>query len=146
MQKLSQTSDKLATLLMEVSRMLHKRISTMVKDDKVNPLQLHALVLIKENEGLTMKEFADHLHVTSPSATSFAERLVKLRWVRRVSDAKNRKLVRLTVTPYGNKIIATKLSEHTLAVRQSFSLLSTDDQRELVRILEHLQKALLTHS
>jgi len=146
MSKISPTTDRLASLLMEVSRLLHKKMSCMTRDDKINPLQLHALVLIKEHEGMTMKQFADFLHITSPSATSFIERLVKLKWVKRAKDDSNRKLVRLQVTPFGNTIISTKLSEHTLAMRQSFSLLPQEDQKELVRILGHLQKALLTHS
>src|SRR5438874_2022493 len=63
----------------------------------MNFLQMHALLLISDREGLTMKQLAESLHVSSPSATSLANRLVKMQWIGRMHDEKNRKLVRLWV-------------------------------------------------
>ncbi|MSR86879.1 MarR family transcriptional regulator, partial [Candidatus Peribacteria bacterium] len=64
-----------------------------------NLLHIHSLFLISEQEGLTMKEIAKSLHITSPSATSLVNRLVDMKWVGREHDTENRKLVRLRLTP-----------------------------------------------
>lgn len=136
--------DQLPPLLMEMARMMRKKL-IFDSETKFNPLQFHALMVIRERDGITMKEFADALHVTSPSATSFADRLVKLKWARRRQDPKNRKLVRLELTPAGETMIASAMTHHATVMRDLFSRLSDKDQRELVRILHHLHSS-FSHS
>lgn len=137
--------DTLSPLLMEVARMMRKKL-IFDSEARFNPLQFHALMVIREREGITMKEFADALHVTSPSATSFADRLVRLKWVKRRQDAKNRKLVRLELTPAGGAMINAAMAHHSAVMRDMFSRLPEKDQRELVRILHHLHSSFLSHS
>lgn len=137
--------DRIITLWMQITRLLHQRMVSLRKGkgpSALNPMQIHALIIIKEHDGLTMKEFAQFLHVTSPSATSFANRLVRLKWIKRVSDKTNRKLVRLRLTDTGGKIISGKMKEHTSAMRELFALLSADDQNEFIRILANLHTSL----
>src|SRR5665213_2676417 len=106
--------DRIITLWMQITRLLHQRMVLLKKEKKsmLNPMQMHALIVIKEHEGLTMKELAQFLRITSPSATSFVNRLVRLKWVKRVSDLTNRKLVRLKLTDSGAKMIAIRMKEH----------------------------------
>lgn len=126
---------------MEITRLLRQH-ATCATQSKMNPMQMHALMIIREHAGLTMKEFAQLLHITSPSATSFVNRLVKLRWAKRSSDPVNRKLVRLRVTEEGVKVVTIRMKEHAQMMREVFSLLSIADQRSFARILGNLQKAL----
>lgn len=130
-------SDRIITLSHTFHRLLRSHMVDFRKLG-VNPLQLHAMVIILENDGLTMREFADHLHITSPSATSFIDRLVKLTWVVRKTDPANRKLVRLSVTASGKKTVERALREQRMAMRGIFSLLSVSDRRDFARILETL--------
>lgn len=138
------TIDQLPPLLMEMARVIRKKL-IFDSETKFNPLQFHALMVIKERDGITMKQFADALRVTSPSATSFADRLVKLKWIRRRQDPENRKLVRLEMTPAGNTMIASAMTHHATVMRDIFSRLSDKDQRELVRILHSLHSS-FSHS
>ncbi|HVW66158.1 MAG TPA: MarR family transcriptional regulator [Candidatus Peribacteraceae bacterium] len=141
--------DRIITLWMQITRLLHQRMVHLRKGkgpSALNPMQIHALIIIKEHDGLTMKEFAQFLHVTSPSATSFANRLVRLKWIKRIADKKNRKLVRLRLTDAGTKVITTKMKEHTKVMRELFELLSGSDQEEFVRILANLHTALAKHT
>ena len=89
-----------------------------------------------------MKEFAQFQHITSPSATSFINRLVRLKWVKRATDPDNRKLVRLHVTEEGRKVVMRRMKEHTIMMRDVFSLLTIEDQTSFARILANLKKAL----
>lgn len=144
MKTASSVIDQLPPLLMEMARMMRKKL-VCDSETKFNPLQFHALMVVREHDGITMKEFADALRVTSPSATSFADRLVKLKWIRRKQDPGNRKLVRLEITPAGNDMIACAMTHHAAVMRDIFSRLSDKDQRELVRILHHLHSS-FSHS
>lgn len=144
MKNASSPIDQLSPLLLEMARMLRKKL-IFDSEARFNPLQFHALMVIRERNGITMKEFADALHITSPSATSFADRLVKLKWVKRRQDPGNRKLVRLEMTTAGAAMISSAMAHHGTVMRNLFSKLPEKDQRELVRILQHLHSS-LSHS
>ncbi len=108
----------------------------------MNPVQMHAMLIIREHDGLTMKEFAEFLHVTSPSATSFVNRLVRMKWVKRIADKTNRKLVRLKLSDEGMNCVTTNMKEHSRMMRDLFSLLTLADQKEFARILGNLRVTL----
>jgi len=135
-------STRLTTLTLDFSRALRQYMHQCVKDEKVNFLQIHALVLIAEHKGMSMKDFAQHMKITSPSATSFIDRLVKLKWVRRVSSVKNRKVIRLALTPIGKKILVTKMKERAQFMRRIVSLIPPEDQKHLERIFTDLNNHL----
>src|SRR5260221_4502922 len=98
-------SENLIDLTFEVTRFVRKKMASFSSDDKsVNWLQMHAVLLIAEREGVTMKELAHFMKVSAPSATSFVNRLVKMKWVERIADERNRKLVRLRITSVGQKM------------------------------------------
>lgn len=107
----------------------------------VNFLQMHALAVIDAKSGITMKELADMLHVTSPTATSFVERLVKGGFVLRDHDPDNRKLVRLRVTDSGREEFTRQKSLRTSAIKSVLSVLTQSELDALSQILEKLHQA-----
>jgi DNA-binding MarR family transcriptional regulator len=143
MKKNLDDSDRIISLSHSFHRLLRSRMGDFKKIG-INPLQLHAMVIVMENDGLTMREFADHLLITSPSATSFIDRLVKLKWVSRKADPKNRKLVRLSTTALGRKSVESALKYQRTAMRSILSLLSSTDRKQFARILETLCDKLST--
>lgn len=109
-----------------------------------NMLHIHALFVISEQEGLTMKEFAKSLHVSSPSATSLMNRLVKMQWVERMHDEANRKLVRLWLTPLGKRVLREKNERRRDVLRHVFGFLTASEQLQLARLHEKLGRKLST--
>lgn len=109
---------------------------------KLNLLQIHALLLLQKQPGVSLREIATHLKVTPPSASVFIQRLVKLGWVRREHDRKNRKLVRIRLTAAGTKMLATMDARRKSAQRKMLSVLGSDDQDQLARILGEVVSAL----
>ena len=102
-------------------------------------LHLHALFLISEKEGITMRELAKSLHVSSPSATSLINRLTKVQWVGRMHDDRNRTLVRLWLTPLGKRVLREKNERRRTVLRHVFSFLSPAEQQQLARLHEKLR-------
>lgn len=139
----SDTPARIIQLWMEISRLLRKSMS---KRDpgacKMNQLQMHGMLVVAEHPDITMKELADLLHISSPSATSFVDRLVKLSWIERVADVKNRKLVHLRMLPAGKEALGQAVKEHSAVMHGLFSLLSQPDQDQFERVLLNLKKAL----
>lgn len=138
------TPARIIKLWMEISRLLRRKMMTGSKDSErfMNPMQMHAMVIIAEHPNITMKEFAKHLHVSSPSATSFVDRLVKLQWVERSSDPDNRKLVHLSLLPNGKVSLEKAMKQHSAVMHDLFSLLSPEDQQQFERVLLNLKDEL----
>lgn len=133
--------DRIITHMMELHRLLRRHsdtLGTQREHSALNWPQLHALMLIREHDGMTMKELAKSLHITAPSATSFVERLVKLRWVSRHADPKNRKLVRIKVTEIGKSALTDAMQQKKRLLRRVFGLMQAKDQNEFARILQEL--------
>jgi DNA-binding MarR family transcriptional regulator len=123
----------------ELGRVMRTALLKSFKDkERMNPLQIHAMFLISQHPGMTMKEFAKCLKVTSPSATVFASRLTRMGWIKRVRDARNRKLVRLRLMPKGLSLLKNMQLAHRSAARTVFGHLSGKDQAALASILKKL--------
>ncbi len=126
--------DGLMQSVYDLGRVMRKRM-LMCDTGEIHMGQLHALLVIQEKPGITMKELADALRVTSPSATSFIDRLVKLGYVARVHDEINRRLVRLSISPSGMKILKRKMTERRKIFAEILGKLPAADQEALLQIL-----------
>ncbi len=134
--------DSIIELTFDLSRVIrHMMVNVSEHGAHVNFLQIHALALIEQHPGMTMKELADALRVASPSATSFVNRLEKLGWIMREHDAQNRRLVRLMLTNAGKSIMREKRALRTATLKKFLGFLTPEDQRQLVQILEKLHRA-----
>lgn len=131
-------SDQLLDAVLEFGRLMHRKCA---EKREGNWLQMRALSLVGEKQGLTMTDFAEALDVTSPSATSFAGKLVDLGWIERRADDKNRKLVRLHLTEAGVHALAQHAQSHRDMIRSVHASISEDDQVQLLRILQKMTSA-----
>jgi len=135
--------DRIIDLTFELRRTCRQKMSCGPKETEgVNFAQVHALLLIEKQPGMTMKELAKALHITSPSATSFVSRLEKSHWVERYHDPLNRRLVRLRMSPTGKKLLHVKMSKRRNELKDILRLLPAKDQIALARILKHLLASL----
>jgi DNA-binding MarR family transcriptional regulator len=130
------TTSQIIETTFRMGRVLRSTMGTCPHD--VHIAQLHAIAFIEAKQGLTMKELAEMLLVTQPSATSFVNRLVGMGLVRRVHDPKNRRLVRLTVTPRGSTLLKKKMAEKREAVGSMLSGLSVPEQEQLLALMQKM--------
>lgn len=130
-------TDDIAKLMFDLGRCL-KQKTLQSPEGCMHMPQMHALLYIQSHPGITMKELAEMLRVTSPSATSFVDRLVKVGHVTRATDATNRRLVRLHITDAGAKSLEKTMSEHRKILFHILSVLSPADQVSLQSIMEKL--------
>jgi MarR family transcriptional regulator, organic hydroperoxide resistance regulator len=127
--------DALIQSVYELCRVMRKKMLC-CEDGEVHMGRIHALLHIQENPRITMKQLADALKVSSPSATSFVERLVKLSLVERLHDKDNRRFVRLKLLPKGKKILKQKIAERRKMFVEVLGALSSNDQKVLFKILQ----------
>jgi len=125
----------LVALIHDFSRSLRQEFACRHDKQCANILQTHTLFLLEERKGMTMKEFAEAMHISSPSATTFVDRLILLKWARRLVDPKNRKLVRLSLTATGKRVLEHSNTTKSTIIRQCINRVSPEDQQHLLRIL-----------
>jgi DNA-binding MarR family transcriptional regulator len=130
-------TDDIAQLTFDLGRCLRQKM-LQCSDSGMHIPQMHALLFIQSHPGITMKELATMMRVTSPSATSFVDRLVKLGHVRRASDATNRKLVRLHLTEDGAESLKHTMADRRKMLLHILSVLSPADQESLKSIMQKL--------
>lgn len=108
----------LIALIFTATRLIREQ---MVGHGKVNPfslIQFKVLAFVAEKENPTMKDIADFLYITSPSATSIINRLVRAGELERNYDQTDRRIVRLRLTgrgtealDYGREAAASRMSK-----------------------------------
>lgn len=137
---MSGTLDSLIDLAFSFSRIMHRKMAETSRDENSvkNWLQMHALCVIDERPGITMKDLAGVLMITAPTATTFVGRLVRLGCIQRVADPKNRKLVRLRITAKGRKLMHETMQRRMTVLKSVISHLTAKDQQDMARIYRKL--------
>lgn len=130
--------DDLTSLMMQVHRILRHRNAAVMRGVGVSILQLHGMLAMRERPGMTMKQLAEHVAVSSPSATVLVARLEEQGLVLRTHDPKNRKIVRIALTHKGEQMAARAFRHFEESFRALFGLLPAREQRQLAHIFDHL--------
>ena len=139
--KNNKTINHIISLIFKASRLIHEQLRKEKKyPDLFSGLRLEALRYIAEKKNPLMKEVADYFCITPPSATSLINPLVKSGALRRVYDKDDRRVVRLFITSKGRKELKRGLSEVDNNMRKILTQLNTDEQKNLIKILEKLSK------
>ncbi len=98
--------------------------------------QLETLRFIIEHQSPTMHAVAEYHRITAPSATTHVQELVRLKYVKRISDTKDRRQVRLAITPLGARTYTKAIAERKQVIEALFTHLTDQDLDTFNRILD----------
>ncbi len=101
-------------------------------------VQLEALRYIKEHGRLLMKDVADYMLITPPSATALIDSLVHMKLIRRYADEYDRRVVRLSLTPRGKRAAVEGERHFRRKFEMILGRLSKKEGDELIKIFEKL--------
>jgi DNA-binding MarR family transcriptional regulator len=93
-----------------------------------------------EGVGVNMSDVANHLNITPPSATSLVNNLVKNTKLKRVSDASDRRIVRLQLTPSGLRALREGRAQLINRLKGVFEVLNQKEQKQMIAILQKISK------
>ncbi len=131
---------QIISLMFTTRRLMHERISGDKTKSGFSLLQFIALKYIREKRPL-MKELADFLSITPPSATSLIDTLIKAGLINRQSDPDDRRIVRIGITKKGEAYIKRGIDKASEHMRESLKKLSVKEQDELINILNKIIQA-----
>jgi len=110
------------------------------EDLKCPRSQIDALTYIAEKGNPSMKEIADHLKITPPSATAIIETMQKKKLVTRIVNDKDRRTIRVAFTSKAWGLFKT-FREHKFTIfTKMFSRLHDTERKQLIKILNILIK------
>ncbi len=128
--------EQIISLVFMIRKIMHGNLSQRKKQD-VSFLQLVMLHYIKENSPL-MKELAKFLKITPSSATSFVNTLKRKKLVERKPEKRDRRIVRIILSPQGKKYLKTGKSQAIQVMKKGLIKLNQKEQTELVEILKKI--------
>lgn len=111
---------------------------TLLSSGLVTVPQLWALAHLERGGPCPMSALARALRLTPPTATCLVDRLAALRLVRRQSDPRDRRVVRLTLAPRGRRLMASFRVEKRNSARRHFSALSEPERETFLYVMEKL--------
>ena len=130
--------DEIMSLFFSSFRSLKQKL------DMGNPIyhlpfaQVETLRFIGEKKQATMKETSDLLAITPPSTTVLVGNLVKLGFVLRTSDKKDRRNVHLRLTKKGGEILQKTINQRCKVFTKLLGNLSPKEQLEFINILKKM--------
>lgn len=101
---------------------------------------IDVLTYIAEKENPSMKEIANHLKITPPSATAIIEIMQKKKLLTRVSSDKDRRTIRVALTPKAWKFFKSLHERKSIVFTKMLSKLNDTEQKQFIKILTILIK------
>ncbi|HUC89095.1 MAG TPA: MarR family transcriptional regulator [Candidatus Paceibacterota bacterium] len=101
---------------------------------------IDTLSYIADSGTPSMKEIADHLKITPPSATAIVETMQKKNLITRVTNNKDRRTIRVSLTPKAWKFFKSLHSRKIIIINKMLSKLNDSDRKQFIRILNILIK------
>ncbi len=134
------TPDRLArlvTLTFSMQGALRDRFKR-ASDHACSMPRLAVLHFVSERKTSSMKDVAGLLGVTPPSATVIVDALVDGGLLARAHDPKDRRGIRLRLTPKGAKLLKTATARVSKQLAELYSRLSAEEHQQLIAIFEKL--------
>jgi len=131
----SDTTNKLIEATFAFSRLMKDSMCYTSAITHLSMLQLQALIFIKKNPNVPMREIAEHFRIELPSATSLLNKLNTMDLVERKTDEEDRRIVRINLTIEGQTLLKNAMIERTEKTEKLLSFLSEEDKAALLRII-----------
>jgi MarR family transcriptional regulator for hemolysin len=105
--------------------------------------QCKVLVILSRNEGTTQARLAELSDTDPMTLVRILDRMEKDAWLERRSDPKDRRAHRLVLKPASDPVLAEVMRIADSARAQVLAGLSSDDQTQLMELLERIQANLV---
>jgi DNA-binding MarR family transcriptional regulator len=97
--------------------------------------QCRVLAPLLEHPSLRVGELAERAGIQGPTATRILDGMARSALVKRQHSKRDRREVRISLTPEGRTAVAGKLEEMSTARRETFAKLTPDEREHVTRFL-----------
>ena len=139
---LNHFSHELVKIMPLMFREFAKRESNVLTSGQISFPQMVALDFVSRKPRVTMTDLAKILHIRTSSTTVLVDRLIKQGMLKRGRDEKDRRLVWVSVTPKGRKVLTQIMREKRQSVKRIFGILAEEERRQYLGILRKIKSHL----
>jgi DNA-binding MarR family transcriptional regulator len=108
----------------------------------LTPMQIHILLLLKEKESLPMSEIAVQMDILKQQLTYLTNKLEEHHFIERVQDKKDRRSVKISITPEGIKALNEYKKQALDFIVGKFETLADDEIEKLHTAVQSIYKAI----
>ena len=87
----------------------------------LSPLQINVLLLLSGNAAPSMSQIATRLDISKPNVTPIIDRLIQDGYVSRTANTQDRRIVNISATEKGKKLIRTIRSDMRKMMQERFA-------------------------
>jgi len=113
-----------------------------IQDIDFSISQAKALSLFEDGSEFTMTELSNLLKVSLPTATEMVDRLVKAKLANRKRGKEDRRVVKVTLSPFGRRIKGEFLQHKRNIIEEVLVQLPGKEREELVQAMERTMEIL----
>jgi DNA-binding MarR family transcriptional regulator len=139
---MSITPEEAARELLEVVPIVMREIRSEMRSRRSPDLtvpQFRTLAFVNRNVGSSLLEVAKHLGLTPPSTSRLVDGLIVRGMITREDYPADRRRIRLTVTPLGQKTLETSRRGTLTYLADKLSSISADDREVIFKAMKALQ-------
>lgn len=135
-------ADRLEAIMSAVARGFLKQQASVFFNVKVTMPQFIILDFLKKEGESKMTDIAHSLSVTTAAMTGIVDRLVREGYVVRVSDPKDRRIIRVRLTSQGEGVVKKVHCQRRKMIVNAFSKISSAEREKYLQILMHMTEHL----
>jgi DNA-binding MarR family transcriptional regulator len=134
-QELEKFSQQVIEIMPFIVREFAKREDNDLTRGKISCSQMVALDYLLHHNRVPMAEMAKVLSIKTSSASILIDRLIREKMLKRERDNKDRRVVWVSITPKGKKVVKQILSQKKLALRDIFRPLTPAERQQYLSVL-----------
>ena len=127
---------------LQIYRYLNRYSRTITREFGISGRQLSALRYLSRSSGATIGELSDYLYVSDSSTSELVDKLEERGLVLRTRCARDNRVVRLSLTPPGESLVARAPLAGISLMRQRLESLPEEELASIAHVLELLAKLL----
>lgn len=125
----------------QINRRIRRQVAGNIGVEHLTMHQMQALLFVKTQQTVRMRELADELQISPGSATLLADRLVDSGWLVRHPDPTDRRIISLALSKEAAKKFVELMDVRMQHAGQMLDKLTADDLVALDRILAKIEES-----
>ena len=142
-QKMDAFSRELVEILPLMFREFSKREDNVLTRGKITFPQMVAIDYVSRKSKVKMTELAKVLSIKMSSATVLVDRLIREKLLSRSREEEDRRLVWVTATAKGRKLISEVLEQKRNSIKQIFGVLTEEERGQYLGVLRKVKDHIL---
>jgi DNA-binding MarR family transcriptional regulator len=132
--------EELISHIFIMGRLMRDKLHKNINAGQCSLLEFETMKYVKDVGQPHMRDVAKNFHVTPPAATLLIESLVEAKLLARVLDPKDRRSVRVSLTPKGRKVLERGIAKKVGEMKKIFGALTPAERTQFVSIIKKIIK------